>query len=59
MTENGSCYKAFDFCDACCELCLGHLRTKRYTPPTRQGRTILSNGVARMDPGYTHTQIDK
>ena len=34
MTDNGSCYKAFDFRDACCELGLRHIRTKPYTPKT-------------------------
>jgi transposase InsO family protein len=34
MTDNGSCYKAFDFRDACRDLGLKHLRTKPYTPKT-------------------------
>ena len=34
MTDNGSCYKAFDFRDACQELGLKHIRTKPYTPKT-------------------------
>jgi transposase InsO family protein len=34
MTDNGSCYKAFDFRDACKELGLKHIRTKPYTPKT-------------------------
>jgi transposase InsO family protein len=34
MTDNGSCYKAFDFRDACQELGLKHKRTKPYTPKT-------------------------
>ena len=34
MTDNGSCYKAFDFRDACRELGLRHIRTKPYTPKT-------------------------
>ena len=34
MTDNGACYKAFDFRDACRELGLRHLRTKPYTPKT-------------------------
>jgi transposase InsO family protein len=34
MTDNGSCYKAFDFRDACRDLGLRHLRTKPYTPRT-------------------------
>lgn len=34
MTDNGSCYKAFAFRDACEELGLRHIRTKPYTPKT-------------------------
>jgi transposase InsO family protein len=34
MTDNGSCYKSFDFRDACGELGLRHIRTRPYTPKT-------------------------
>lgn len=34
MTDNGSCYKAFAFRDACKALGLRHIRTKPYTPRT-------------------------
>jgi transposase InsO family protein len=34
MTDNGSCYKSFDFRDACRTLGLKHIRTKPYTPKT-------------------------
>jgi transposase InsO family protein len=34
MTDNGSCYKAFDFRDACQEIGPKHKRTKPYTPKT-------------------------
>lgn len=34
MTDNGSCYKAFVFRDACQSLGLKHIRTKPYTPQT-------------------------
>ena len=34
MTDNGSCYKAFAFRDACKELGIKHIRTKPYTPRT-------------------------
>jgi len=34
MTDNGSCYRAFAFRDACRELGLKHIRTKPYTPKT-------------------------
>jgi transposase InsO family protein len=34
MTDNGSCYRAFDFRDACGDLGLRHIRTRPYTPKT-------------------------
>ena len=34
MTDNGSCYKAFAFRDACKALKLKHIRTRPYTPKT-------------------------
>ena len=34
MTDNGSCYKSFDFRDACRQLGLRHIRTRPYTPKT-------------------------
>jgi transposase InsO family protein len=34
MTDNGSCYTAFAFRDACKQLGLRHIRTKPYTPKT-------------------------
>ena len=42
MTDNGSCYKAFAFRDACRTLGLKHIRTKPYTPKT--------NGKAEREP---------
>jgi hypothetical protein len=32
MTDNGSCYKAFAFRDACRDLGLKHIRARPYTP---------------------------
>ena len=34
MTDNGSCYKAFAFRNACRELGLRHIRTRPYSPKT-------------------------
>jgi transposase InsO family protein len=34
MTDNGSCYKAFAFRDACRDLGLKHIRNRPYTPKT-------------------------
>src|SRR3977135_4128323 len=36
MTDNGSCYKAFAFRDACRDLGIKHIRTKPYTPKTNR-----------------------
>jgi transposase InsO family protein len=48
MTDNGSCYKAFDFRDACRKLSLRRVRTRPYTPKT--------NGKAeRFARPYTHS----
>ena len=53
MTDNGSCYKAFDFRDACQEIGLKHKRTKPYTPKTngkaeRFIQTLLREWAYRM-----------
>ncbi len=34
MTDNGACYKAHAFRDACRDLGLRHIRTRPYTPKT-------------------------
>jgi transposase InsO family protein len=34
MTDNGSCYKSFDFRNTCRDLRLRHVRTRPYTPRT-------------------------
>jgi transposase InsO family protein len=34
MTDNGACYRALDFRDACRDVGMRHLRTKPYTPKT-------------------------
>ena len=36
MTDNGSCYRAFDFRDACRDLDLKHIRSRPYTPKTNR-----------------------
>ena len=41
MTVNGSCYRSFDFRDACRDLGLKHIRTKPYTPKTN-GKSLPS-----------------
>lgn len=34
LTDNGNCYRSFDFRDACARLGIRHLRTRPYTPRT-------------------------
>ena len=64
MTDNGSCYKAFAFRDACRTLGLKHIRTRPYTPKTNgkerfiqtalrewaYARATQANGTARLAP---------
>ena len=59
MTDNGSCYKSFDFRDACRDLGLRHVRTRPYTPrptarPSASSRPACANGPTRRP---TQTQI--
>ena len=43
MTDNGACYKAFAFRDACRTLGLKHIRTRPYTPKDqRKGRLLTA-----------------
>ena len=48
MTDNGACYKAFAFRDACRDLGLKHIRTK----PTRPGPTARQSASSR--PPYAN-----
>ena len=49
MTDNGSCYKAFDFRDACRNRGLKHIRNQAlYAEDQWQGRTLHPNRAARM-----------
>jgi transposase InsO family protein len=49
MTDNGSCYKSFDFRDACRELGLRHLRPKPYTPKTN-GERFIQTALQSLHP---------
>jgi transposase InsO family protein len=58
MTDNGSCYRAADFRNACRDLRLKHIRTKPYTPKTngkaeRFIQTALREWAYAM--AYTHS----
>jgi transposase InsO family protein len=46
MTDNGSCYRAFDFRDACRDHGLKHIRTKPNQPEPLFGRPCGSPGCA-------------
>src|SRR5438477_5110755 len=57
MTDNGSCYKAFAFRDACRDLGLKHIRTKPYTPKTNGKAELLHPDRAPgmgLRPGLSH-----
>ena len=53
MTDNGSCYKSFDFRDACRDLGLRHIRTKPYTPKTN-GKAERFIQTALREWAYAH-----
>lgn len=58
MTDNGSCYRAFAFRDACRALGLKHIRTRPYTPkttarPSDSSSPPCANGLT---PGRTPHQ---
>ena len=59
MTDNGSCYKSFDFRHACRDLGLRHLRTRPYTPKTNgKAERFIQTALrewAYARP-YTHSQ---
>ena len=49
MTDNGSCYRAHAFRDACKTRGLKHIQTRPYTPRTnRKGRTLHPDRPQRM-----------
>ena len=60
MTDNGSCYKAFDFRHACRDLDLKHIRTKPYTPKTNgKAERFIQTALrewAYAQP-YTHSEL--
>lgn len=50
MTDNGSCYKAFDFRDTCRDRRLKHIRTRPYTPKTNGKAERFSQTALREWP---------
>jgi hypothetical protein len=56
MTDNGSCYKAFDFRDACRDLGIKHIRTKPYTPKTNgKAERFIQTALREWGPTRRHT----
>ena len=53
MSDNGSCYRSFDFRDACRDLGLKHIRTKPYTPKTN-GKAERFIQTALREWAYAH-----
>lgn len=53
MTDNGSCYKAFAFRNACRHLGIKHVRTKPYTPKTN-GKAERFIQTALREWAYAH-----
>jgi transposase InsO family protein len=59
MTDNGSCYKAFDFRDACRDRDLKHIRTKPYTPKTNgKAERFIQTALREwaLCPGLPHVR---
>jgi transposase InsO family protein len=60
MTDNGSCYKSFDFRDACRELGLRHLRTKPYTPKTNgKAERFIQTALREWAYAKAYTHSDR
>lgn len=60
MTDNGPCYKAFDFRDACRDLGLKHIRTKPYTPKTNgKAERFIQSALREWAYAcpYTHSSL--
>jgi transposase InsO family protein len=59
MTDNGSCYKAFAFRDACRALGLKHIRTRPYTPKTNgKAERFIQSALREWAYAYAYTHSD-
>ena len=59
MTDNGSCYKAFAFRDACRDLGLKHIRTKPYTPKTNgKAERFIQTALREWDYALAYPTSD-
>jgi transposase InsO family protein len=60
MTDNGSCYKAFDFRDACAALGLKHIRTRPYTPKTNgKAERFIQSALREWAYAQAYTHSDR
>jgi transposase InsO family protein len=60
MTDNGSCYKAFDFRNACQELGLKHKRTRPYTPKTNgKAERFIQTALREWAYAQAYTTSDR
>jgi transposase InsO family protein len=60
MTDNGSCYKAFDFRHACRDLGLRHLRTRPYTPRTNgKAERFIQTSLREWAYSYAYQHSDE
>ena len=60
MTDNGSCYKAFAFKDACKALGLRHIRTKPYTPRTNgKAERFIQTALREWAYAQTYQSSDR
>jgi transposase InsO family protein len=60
MTDNGSCYKAFDFRDACRDLGLRHIRTRPYTPKTNgKAERFIQSALRESAYAQAYTHSDR
>ena len=60
MTDNGSCYKAFDFRDTCRALGLKHIRTRPYTPKTNgKAERFIQSALREWAYAQPYTHSDR
>ena len=60
MTDNGSCYKAVAFRDACRDLGLRHIRTRPYTPKTNgKAERFIQTALREWAYAKAYTHSDR
>jgi transposase InsO family protein len=60
MTDNGGCYKAFDFRDTCRDLGLKHIRTRPYTPKTNgKAERFIQSALREWAYAQAYTHSDR